>query len=317
MDTLIRIALWLFQFIFSPVNLPVDNKVSNSYYYGKYIPVIYYCQDGNWFELGCHWMPGASLFGLRPLAQSFAKDGKDIYFKQYRVTEWVDYSSFSIIRNTPTDKNHVYYMSDSNGRLDIRKIAGADPKSFEEVSEWDSGNRWLRDNRHYYLNERKSDVDRNSFTQVCAYLYKDKSGVYTIQDNELKRLPYQANRFRRLTRDSCTDENSVVRYDWRRNKLESYRIQRGPNSIIAADENYLIYGNRVIYHGISLPMAEAASFSVLSEFYAKDRFRVYFDGKPLKSADPSTFSTTGLYTGKDKNASYCRESQVQHGTICK
>lgn len=317
MEIFAWVLLWLFQFVLSPINLPVDKNVSNSDYYGKYFHVIYYCQDGNWFELGCEWIPSATFFGLKPLGQTFAKNDRDIYFKHHRVTEWVDHSSFAINRNLPMDKNHVYEMSDSDGHLHVSKIAGADPQSFEEVSDWNSGAKWHRDNRHYFLNGKKTDVDRGSFTQVCAYLYKDKSAVFSVEDNALKKLSFEAARFRRLTRDSCTDDFSVIRYDRRSNKIESYRINRGSNSILAADESYLIYTNRVIYHGVPITMADAGSFTILTEFYAKDKFRVYFSGKPLKGADPTTFVAQSLYSGKDKNFWYCRENQVQENYVCK
>lgn len=317
METLFKILMAIFYAVFSPISVPVNRNVSTSYYYGKFFPALYYSQTGNWFELGWEWMPKASLFTFNPISENFAKDSTDVFFKQHRITEWVDYPTFTINRGIPIDAKSAYRIDDDNGRLYIARIQGADPKTFEFLSQWRSWAQWHRDKNSYYRNWQKVGVERETFEATCDFFYKDKYSVYVDDGEVLRKFPCSPTRFRRLTRDSCTDGEFIFRFERHlKDKISKLRFPAEKNRIIATDQNYIIYTGAVIYHGAAIPQADARSFVVLSEFYAKDKFRAFFDGKPLIGAEATSFSVDSLYSAHDSKAWYCREKRQAENLPC-
>lgn len=83
--------------------------------------------------------------------------------------------------------------------------------------------------------------------------------------------------------------------------------------------SYLIVGSNVIYDGVIIQGADAASFVILDNYpryYSKDKYAVYYKGTALPNADPSTFELipTTYYKdiAKDKNQVYWRTELIQY-----
>ena len=50
--------------------------------------------------------------------------------------------------------------------------------------------------------------------------------------------------------------------------------------------------------------ASSASFEILHDWYAKDRWNVYFDGKKIEDASPTDFEVLGAGYAKDRWNTY-------------
>lgn len=82
---------------------------------------------------------------------------------------------------------------------------------------------------------------------------------------------------------------------------------------------YLVVGSNVIYNGVIIQGADAASFVILDDYphyYSKDKHAVYYKGTALPNADPSTFELIfTIYSdgiAKDKKQVYWRAELIQY-----
>lgn len=55
------------------------------------------------------------------------------------------------------------------------------------------------------------------------------------------------------------------------------------------ESNYLVRGDEAIYDGKVIREADAKTFQILGQGYAKDQYNVYLDGQVLRFVDPLTF----------------------------
>ncbi|MCX2680460.1 DKNYY domain-containing protein [Galbibacter sp. EGI 63066] len=299
----------------SPFSGPVDESVSDSYYYSKNKKEIYYCQMGNWFELG-ETKLNADAETFKVLALDFGKDKNHLYFKENVIDEEVDVASFSVVETIGycIDKEHVYipydytpYKYEYGNRRDkhLWKIEKANPKTFEKI---DSD--WSKDDKHYYYDYHLINVDYSSFEVLNKSFAKDKDTVYQLKNPTLLPTPAIDPATAKTLNDRyISDKNNI--YDFqeyvdgeRVDSLTAFSYKNLDGLKILKDE-YLVLDDKVIYDGFEIGTVDIPSFQVVHESYAKDKERVFYLGKMIENADPNTFEIFETpYFSKDKNHVY-------------
>lgn len=222
----------------------------------------------------------------------------------------VDFKTFEIFDEWPNyfhDKNNVYYENKLY-QIPLKKIEEADRKSFTLLnSEFSKDNK----NVYYYgnkikdLNSEEFEFEGNNFIKDLdiVYFLKNKDKAYALKTEigketyEIVPLNVDTESFKYSDTDTYTnglttaeangylqDKNGVYYFDM--NKLNKF----SSDNIFSKIEGAYIH-----------------SFIQLMFGYAKDRNKVYFEGKELKDADVKSFKiiiSNGKVLVKDKNKIY-------------
>ena len=225
-------------------------------------------------------------------------------------TPKVDFKTFEIFDEWPNyfhDKNNVYYENKLY-QIPLKKIEEADRKSFillnSEFSK-DNKNIYYYGNKIKDLNSEEFEFEGNNFIKELdiVYFLKNKDKAYALKTEigketyEIVPLNVDTESFKYSDTDTYTnglttaeangylqDKNGVYYFDM--NKLNKF----SSDNIFSKIE------------GVEIP-----SFIQLMFGYAKDKDKVYFEGKELKGADVKSFKiiiSNGKVIAKDKNKIY-------------
>lgn len=291
---------------------PVNNELSDNYYYNGKISAIQYSPMGNWFELGNTKME-ADVATFEVLDRDYGKDKDNIYFKAIDITSEVDHATFRAKERFAFDHNQVYVAydhlpyelrEDASPTKNLLVIEGADPESFENIN-YD----WNKDDKTYFYNYQAVEVDHASFEILNEAASKDKNTVYFHRKND-------------IIASSVIDVASVKSIDAHyiadKDRLYSYNLEediekalttfpvRDNETIKILEHNYMLIDSGVYYDNILMPMADRATFKIWKDtYYGADKNYVYFSEKPIEGADLETFHVYSYqaYT-KDKNNAY-------------
>lgn len=222
----------------------------------------------------------------------------------------VDFKTFEIFDEWPNyfhDKNNVYYENKLY-QIPLKKIEEADRKSFTLLnSEFSKDNK----NVYYYgnkikdLNSEEFEFEGNNFIKDLdiVYFLKNKDKAYALKTEigketcEIVPLNVDTKTFKYSNADAYTNGSTTA---------ESNGYLQDKNGVYYFDMNKL---NKFSSDNIfsKIEGADIHSFIQLMFGYAKDRNKVYFEGKELKGADVKSFKiiiSNGKVLVKDKNKIY-------------
>ena len=222
----------------------------------------------------------------------------------------VDFKTFEIFDEWPNyfhDKNNVYYENKLY-QIPLKKIEEADRKSFTLLnSEFSKDNK----NVYYYgnkikdLNSEEFEFEGNNFIKDLdiVYFLKNKDKAYALKTEigketcEIVPLNVDTKTFKYSNADAYTNGLTTA---------ESNGYLQDKNGVYYFDMNKL---NKFSSDNIfsKIEGADIPSFIQLMFGYAKDRNKVYFEGKELKGADVKSFKiiiSNGKVLVKDKNKIY-------------
>lgn len=222
----------------------------------------------------------------------------------------VDFKTFEIFDEWPNyfhDKNNVYYENKLY-QIPLKKIEEADRKSFTLLnSEFSKDNK----NVYYYgnkikdLNSEEFEFLGNNFIKELdiVYFLKNKDKAYALKTEigketyEIVPLNVDTESFKYSDTDTYTNGLTTA---------ESNGYLQDKNGVYYFDMNKL---NKFSSDNIfsKIEGADIPSFIQLMFGYAKDRNKVYFEGKELKGEDVKSFKiiiSNGKVIVKDKNKIY-------------
>ena len=222
----------------------------------------------------------------------------------------VDFKTFEIFDEWPNyfhDKNNVYYENKLY-QIPLKKIEDADRKSFTLLnSEFSKDNK----NVYYYgnkikdLNSEEFEFEGNNFIKDLdiVYFLKNKDKAYALKTEigketyEIVPLNVDTESFKYSDTDTYTNGLTTA---------EANGYLQDKNGVYYFDMNKL---NKFSSDNIFSKIEGAGihSFIQLMFGYAKDRNKVYFEGKELKGADVKSFKiiiSNGKVLVKDKNKIY-------------
>ena len=222
----------------------------------------------------------------------------------------VDFKTFEIFDEWPNyfhDKNNVYYENKLY-QIPLKKIEEADRKSFTLLnSEFSKDNK----NVYYYgnkikdLNSEEFEFEGNNFIKELdiVYFLKNKDKAYALKTEigketyEIVPLNVDTESFKYSDTDTYTNGLTTA---------EANGYLQDKNGVYYFDMNKL---NKFSSDNIfsKIEGAEIPSFIQLMFVYAKDKDKVYFEGKELKGADVKSFKiiiSNGKVLVKDKNKIY-------------
>ena len=222
----------------------------------------------------------------------------------------VDFKTFEIFDEWPNyfhDKNNVYYENKLY-QIPLKKIEEADRKSFillnSEFSK-DNKNVYYYGNKIKDLNSEEFEFLGNSFIKDLdiVYFLKNKDKAYVLKTEigketyEIVPLNVDTKTFKYSNADAYTNGLTTA---------ESNGYLQDKNGVYYFDMNKL---NKFSSDNIfsKIEGADIHSFIQLMFGYAKDKDKVYFEGKELKGADVKSFKiiiSNGKVLVKDKNKIY-------------
>ena len=222
----------------------------------------------------------------------------------------VNFKTFEIFDEWPNyfhDKNNVYYENKLY-QIPLKKIEEADRKSFTLLnSEFSKDNK----NVYYYgnkikdLNSEEFEFEGNNFIKDLdiVYFLKNKDKAYALKTEigketyEIVPLNVDTESFKYSDTDTYTNGLTTA---------ESDGYLQDKNGVYYFDMHKL---NKFSSDNIfsKIEGADVPSFIQLMFGYAKDKDKVYFEGKELKGADVKSFKiiiSNGKVIVKDKNKIY-------------
>ena len=222
----------------------------------------------------------------------------------------VDFKTFEIFdewQNYFHDKNNVYYENKLY-QIPLKKIEEADRKSFillnSEFSK-DNKNVYYYGNKIKDLNSEEFEFLGNSFIKDLdiVYFLKNKDKAYALKTEigkeiyEIVPLNVDTKTFKYSNADAYTNGLTTA---------ESNGYLQDKNGVYYFDMNKL---NKFSSDNIfsKIEGADIPSFVQLMFGYAKDKDKVYFEGKELKGVDVKSFKiiiSNGKVIVKDKNKIY-------------
>lgn len=222
----------------------------------------------------------------------------------------VDFKTFEIFdewQNYFHDKNNVYYENKLY-QIPLKKIEEADRKSFillnSEFSK-DNKNVYYYGNKIKDLNSEEFEFEGNNFIKDLdiVYFLKNKDKAYALKTEigketyEIVPLNVDTKSFKYSDSDTYTNGLTTA---------ESNGYLQDKNGVYYFDMNKL---NKFSSDNIfsKIEGADVPSFIQLMFGYAKDKDKVYFEGKELKGVDVKSFKiiiTNGKVLVKDKNKIY-------------
>jgi hypothetical protein len=194
----------------------------------------------------------------------------------------------------------------------IKTIPTADLETFVPMGEY------AKDKHHvFHHGKLDNEMDYNSLTRD-GLIYYDKNGVDTGEGGILKIREFDLSRFMALEYHYYTYGNDLYHYD---NKKFMKIEGADAKTFRVLDDHYAKDKSRVYYDGSKiLEGADAETFVILDGHYknryTKDKNRVYFNDSVLPDVDAPSFavanpSYSSAFT-KDKNTIYINNKKVEN-----
>ncbi len=124
---------------------------------------------------------------FRILDKSWAKDSNHVWYGSVLITN-VDAKTFKInASGIPLDKNNVYIFNYDNSNTIIKPAKSHIDKETVEYFIYRLGERqdeWMRDKDYVYFNDKRINVDRNSFDIVDEDWFTDKGNLLALTQDK-------------------------------------------------------------------------------------------------------------------------------------
>lgn len=295
-----------------PFSGPVNESLSDNYYFNRDKSDIQYSPMGNWFELGNTKM-NADVASFEVLGSEYAKDKNKVYFKDKDITAEVDPTTFRVVDHIGYDQSHVYvaqafvhsrFSDKPKPKNTMLRIEGANPDTFE-VIDYD----WSRDDKLYFYNYQAVAVDHASFEILNTICSKDKNSVYLHNQEEIRTSSIDVASIQVVDEHYVADKDYLYSYsNWIENMEEA--LLKIPvkdfETITVMKHDYLLVDDRVYHDNQLMPMADRASFKLWKDtYYAADKNHIYYAERPIEGVDLETFHVYDYQVyAKDKNQVY-------------
>ena len=294
-----------------PFSGPVDEALSDNYYYNRDKSDIQYSPMGNWFELGNTKM-NADVASFEVLGREYGKDKDKVYFKDEDITTEVDHATFRVKDYMGFDKSHVYVPQDiAHGRMSDKpmpketmlRIEGANPATFEQI-DYD----WSKDDKLYFYNYRPIAVDYASFEVLNDVCSKDKSEVYFHTQDEIIPSPIDVASVRVIDDHYVADKDYIYSFkNWIEDMDEALiKISvKDLETIKVLKHDYLLVDDKVYHDNKLMVLTDRASFKLWKDtYYAADKNHIYYSGQPMEADVESFFVYEYQAYARDKNHAY-------------
>ena len=301
--------------------------INQAYFAGITLPG----SDGATFELLKHQFArdkSQAYFREKPLSKSpgsfkvlskkYAHDAQVAFF-QYDTLSGSDGSTFKLLKyDYAVDKNQVYRDS---------SILSKDAANFEFVARTDDA-LYSRDKSTVYRNGKALEgVDAASFEAIAdEEYYKDKKAVYynqrLIERADPKTFQVLREHYAKDKQHVFHREHTVEGADPKTFRLlkEGYArddvhlfvrtrlLSKYPGSFqILDDQPFMLYvtdGHNIFISGIKVEGADAASFEILGDGYARDKHNAYYKRSIIVGAKAASFVAFNKFYSKDESRAY-------------
>ncbi len=315
----------------SCVGNPIDENISK--YYRKSWGTVYFT-DKPAKTMGIHGnkIKGANSKTFTPLAEFVAKDKKMVYYQDIPQPH-VDVESFQVKEDgTMRDKNHIYFPALKDAKYTLRILYNVDVETY---GSYKGHIGWGYDKNHVYQGYSKPvEADPSSFTFLSDNFMKDKNFLYAPYFGGIKKTQINTDSLEVLGNTYVRDNKQVYFFDIENTQdfktipfhsIDSISVLADPFIIInnkVYENGYLLNDgdadastfrildgyccrdtNHIFYSGKAIP-ADANSFELLSEGFAKDKQSVYFFGYILNNVDVNSFKIINSLYFSDKNHVY-------------
>ncbi len=248
---------------------------------------------------------------------NFYRDRKRVYYLGQEI-EHADPNTFTIFHCTRGMTQFGYYAKDDSHAfyihtfrfIRVKKINSSSLKSFYGVDDLYA----LDDEYVYGRGVKRKNSDPGSLTDLGHGYWQDKNNVYydgkVLESADAKSFMviggnmYATDRFNLFWNGQLWNdfkENNAtkeVKAFIRENKrLKEYwwnqpDLGRSREYGVSFDgeEGYFIQANQVFWEGILLKHADYKTFSMLNQYYAKDKNYAYYTDRKLIRSDVKTFS---------------------------
>ncbi|MDP8202856.1 MAG: DKNYY domain-containing protein [Candidatus Tenebribacter burtonii] len=164
----------------------------------------------------------------------------------------------------------------------------------------------------YMPRPEKTNISFESFTNLGYRYAKDFENIY-YKGQTLLSADYKSfsviqigEEFPTLPKEDFHEITSPINMDDQQS-LKSVKMDMMPfkkQSLIIVLEYYAIDKFRVYYGSEVISNADPSTFKLLSLLYSKDENHVFYKGKSIPDADPATFKLISVYLARDKKHIY-------------
>lgn len=263
-----------------------------------------YAKDKNHVYLGANSFSndpqGFEIVSRSLLLSYYSKDSQFVYQANRRIEE-ADPKSFSQIKGKYyRDKNHVFYSG--------KKIVGADPLTFEVLNE-----KYAKDKNHvFYIDVILQGADPQSFEWLQENYSRDKQHVYLesflLPDSDAQTFEILEGCYSRDAKQVYFCEH-VVSQD-----PKHFEFIKWKNRILFGKDSKSVYNRQKRLEG-----ADPETFTIVSEYYAKDKKGVWYldviSFTRIENTDFESFVALDRYYSKDKNHVYYKDEILQGADV--
>lgn len=306
--------LYIVSFFFR-VGKPVNSNLSDSFYHHYWKDKVIYSPMGNWFELGYSELD-ADPATFQVLSREFAKDATTVFWKGHKQS--VDPLTFSVDdKGIPKDKDHVYYDEAYGDSLTV--ITEADPLTYQQYTPPGKNfyHRWGRDDASFFLEGRKVEVDRMTFSPLNETLAMDTNNIYSLKrssdylsgtgDLQLMKKATRPTGIVTVISDNYLQVgNQIVLSNWKNDfSILTFDVIQETRVL---DERNLVVNSVLISDGKLMEEVDVASLEIIDRDFMKDVHHVFYDTQKIPSADPASFTPVYEAYSKDKNSVFYRNT---------
>ena len=188
------------------------------------------------------------------------------------------------------DKIFYKWIRGGNWTRENTLLNEADAETFETINN-DINVHLGKDKNHVYEDASiLEQADPKTFEQVKEYYWKDKNNVYLLQfggtDCRIKNA--EPNTFKVIKDYHWTIDRNNVYYQF------DQLLNVNPNKFVAVDEEWGKDESFYYYHNFKVDSLDYKTAEIVSPYYIKDQYRVFFWDTIVKDANPKTFKADGV-----------------------
>ena len=231
-----------------------------------------------------------------------------------RKAKWISLAKLERMDRTHEEHGHLYFWENRDGVVYYgdRKLARADLPSFELLADdCDSG--IARDHQHIFIAWMlKGALDRDTFEALGDGYFRDKHLVYAMTEASIKPLKGRdvAN-FKNLSSGYARHASHAYFYGRVLQKCTSPLTLRVRGSKVADAVGFAVDDNYVYFEARPLPSADVKTWRPVASAFSTDKERVYYCGEKLPRVDRETWERINDAYSRDKNKVYLMEMPLE------
>lgn len=187
-------------------------------------------------------------------------------------------------------KIYFKWIHGGNWTRENTLIKDADAETFEALD--NDINVYLGKDKKYIFKDASilEYADPNTFEQLKEYYWKDKTNVYLLQfgGTDCRIKDADPKTFKVIKDYHWTHDKNNIFYQF--DKL----LNVNPNKFVAIDEEWGKDDRFYFYHNLRIDSIDYTTAEIISPYYIKDQYRVFFRDIIVKDANPKTFKADGV-----------------------